>query len=171
MGWERRLKKQAGILVGCWYTCINKRYTTSITEWQCMWCYCLMLCGGCQIYCWPIPMLKQNFSPVPLLYMHTLDHPWYTELDREANLPLIVSTLYQYEFFLKFWWNLRVNRLSNCGDGEDSWESLGQKEDQISQSKRKSILNIHWKYWCWSWSSKNLGPWCKDLIHWKRPWC
>ena len=24
--------------------------------------------------------------------------------------------------------------LSNCGAGEDSWESLGQQEDQISQS-------------------------------------
>ena len=24
------------MLVGYWYTCINKRYTTSITEWQCM---------------------------------------------------------------------------------------------------------------------------------------
>ena len=24
--------------------------------------------------------------------------------------------------------------LSNCGAGEDSWESLGQQEDQTSQS-------------------------------------
>ena len=33
----------------------------------------------------------------------------------------------------------------NCGAREDSWESLGQQRDQTSQSKRKSILNIHWK--------------------------
>jgi len=35
--------------------------------------------------------------------------------------------------------------LLNCGVGEDSSESLGQKGDQISQSYRKSVLNIHWE--------------------------
>ena len=33
--------------------------------------------------------------------------------------------------------------LSNCGVGENSWESLGQQGDQTSQSWRKSILNSH----------------------------
>ena len=32
--------------------------------------------------------------------------------------------------------------LSNCGAGEDSWESLGLQGDQTSQSQRKSTLNI-----------------------------
>ena len=41
----------------------------------------------------------------------------------------------------------------NCGAGEDSWEPFGLKDNQISQSQRKSILNIHWKYWCWNWNS------------------
>ena len=35
---------------------------------------------------------------------------------------------------------------------------------------RKSVLNIHWKDWCWSWSSNTLAPWCEELTHWKRPW-
>ena len=61
--------------------------------------------------------------------------------------------------------------LSNCGAREDSWESLGQQEDQTSQSQRKSTLNIHWKDWCWSWSANILHTWCKELTHWKRPWC
>ena len=39
------------------------------------------------------------------------------------------------------------------------------------RSKRKSTLNIHWKDWGWSWSSNILATWCKELIHWKRPWC
>ena len=43
--------------------------------------------------------------------------------------------------------------LLNCGVGKDSWESLGQQGDQTSQSERKSTLNIHWKDWCWGWSS------------------
>ena len=25
--------------------------------------------------------------------------------------------------------------------------------------------------WCWSWSSNTLSTWCKELTHWKRPWC
>ena len=25
--------------------------------------------------------------------------------------------------------------------------------------------------WCWSWSSNVLATWCKELSHWKRPWC
>ena len=36
---------------------------------------------------------------------------------------------------------------------------------------RKSVLNIHWKAWYWSWSSNPLATWCEELTHWKRPWC
>ena len=36
---------------------------------------------------------------------------------------------------------------------------------------RKSVLNIHWKDWCWSWNSNNLFTWFEELTHWKRPWC
>jgi len=25
--------------------------------------------------------------------------------------------------------------------------------------------------WCWSWSSNPLATLCKELTHWKRPWC
>ena len=35
----------------------------------------------------------------------------------------------------------------------------------------KSVLNVHWKDWCWSWSSNTLAIWCKEPTHWKRPWC
>ena len=35
---------------------------------------------------------------------------------------------------------------------------------------KEIILNIHWKDWCWSWSSNTL-PTCKEPTHWKRPWC
>ena len=61
--------------------------------------------------------------------------------------------------------------LSNCGVAEDSWESLGLQGDHTCQSKRKSTLNIHWKDWCWSWSSNTLATWCRELTHLKRPWC
>ena len=58
---------------------------------------------------------------------------------------------------------------SSCGVGEDSRESLGLQGDQTSKSYRKSTLNIHWKDWCWSWSSNPLATGCEK--HWKIPWC
>ena len=61
--------------------------------------------------------------------------------------------------------------LLNCGIGEDSWESLGLQGDPTSPSLRKSVLNIHWKDWCWSWNSNPLATWWEELTHWKRPWC
>ena len=27
------------------------------------------------------------------------------------------------------------------------------------------------KRWCWRWNSNTLATWCKELTHWKRPWC
>ena len=71
------------------------------------------------------------------------------------------------------WRNLNAKELMllNCGVREDSWESLGQQGDQTSPSQRKSVLNIHWRDWGWSWISNTLATWCEELIHWKRPWC
>ena len=61
--------------------------------------------------------------------------------------------------------------LLNCSVGEDSWESLRLQGDQTSKSQRKSVLNIHWKDWCWIWNCNILVTWCKELNCWKRPWC
>ena len=36
---------------------------------------------------------------------------------------------------------------------------------------KKSVLNIHWKDWCRSWSSDTLATKCEESTHWKRPWC
>ena len=48
---------------------------------------------------------------------------------------------------------------------EDSWKSLG-RQDQTSQSYGRSTLNIHWKDWCWSWSSSIFGHlmWTDDSL-------
>ena len=53
------------------------------------------------------------------------------------------------------------------------WESLGLQGDPTSPSYKKSVLNIHWKDWCWSWSwkSNTLAILCEELTHLKRPWC
>ena len=40
-----------------------------------------------------------------------------------------------------------------------------------SPSQRRSVLNIHWRDWCWSWNSNTLDTWCEELTHLKWPWC
>ena len=47
---------------------------------------------------------------------------------------------------------------------------LDFKEMKLSQAQRKSTLNIHWEDQSWSWSFNTLATWCKESIHWKRPW-
>ena len=38
-------------------------------------------------------------------------------------------------------------------------------------SLKKSVLNIHWKDWCWSCISNNFATWCEEPTHLKRLWC
>ena len=57
------------------------------------------------------------------------------------------------------------------GVGEDSEESLGLQGDPTSPSWRRSILSVHWRDWCWSWSYNTLATWYEEVTHWKRPWC
>ena len=59
--------------------------------------------------------------------------------------------------------------LSNCGAGEDSWESPGHLGDLISPSKRKLTLNIHWKDCFWSWSYNIWPPDAKGRLIGKDP--
>ena len=61
--------------------------------------------------------------------------------------------------------------LLNYGVGEDSWEFLGVQGDPTIPSWRRSVLNIHWKDWCWSWNSNTLATWYKELTRLKSPWC
>ena len=54
------------------------------------------------------------------------------------------------------------------------WRRLSRVPWTVRRSNH-SILKIspdvHWKDWCWSWNSSTLATSCKDLTHWKRPWC
>ena len=54
---------------------------------------------------------------------------------------------------------------------EKTLEFLVLQVDPTSQPWRKSVLNIHWKDWYWSWNSNILATWCKKLTHLKRLWC
>jgi len=57
------------------------------------------------------------------------------------------------------------------GTGEGSWESLDSTEiEPINPTRNQLSIFIHWKDWCWSWSSNTLATWCEELTHWKRLW-
>ena len=60
--------------------------------------------------------------------------------------------------------------LLNCG-----WRRLLRVPWTARRSNqsilKESVLNIHWKDWCWSWNSDTLTTWCEELTHLKRPWC
>ena len=58
--------------------------------------------------------------------------------------------------FELWWWRRPLRR---------PMKSLGLQVGQTSQSKRKSVLNIHWKDWCCNWNSNTLATWCKELTH------
>ena len=89
-------------------------------------------------------------GPYSWSYGFSSDHVWMWEMDHKEG------------WVLKNWcfWTVVF--------GGDSWESLGQQDDQTSQSERKSVLNIHWKDWCWS--SNPLAAWWEEPTHLKRPW-
>ena len=36
---------------------------------------------------------------------------------------------------------------------------------------KESVLGVYLKDWCWSWNSNTLTTLCKELTHFKRPWC
>ena len=42
--------------------------------------------------------------------------------------------------------------------------------DPTYPSWRKSVLDIHWKDWCWSWNSNTLATWFEELTF-EKTWC
>ena len=48
---------------------------------------------------------------------------------------------------------------------------LDCKEIQPVRSKGDRSWVFIGRTWCWSWNSNTLATWCKELTHWKRPWC
>ena len=92
-----------------------------------------------------------NKGPSSQKYGFPTSHVWMWELDYKESLGP------------KKWcfWTVVL---------EKTWESLGLQGDPTSTYWRKSILNVYWKDWCWSWNSNTLATWCEELTHLKRPW-
>ena len=79
-------------------------------------------------------------------------HVWMQELDCKES------------WALKNWcfWTVVLEKTLEC--------PLDCKEIQ-PVSPKGNRLNIHWKDWCWTWSSNAFVTWCEELTDWKRPWC
>ena len=84
----------------------------------------------------------------------------------QSQLSLIAGRFFPSWATREAWLSTEKLMLLNCGAGEDSWEFLGQREDQTNQYWRKSTLNIHWKDRCWS--SSTLATGYEELAHWKK---
>ena len=94
-----------------------------------------------------------NKGPSCQSYGFSSSHVWMSELDhKESWAP---KNWY-------FWTAVLEKTLKS---------PLDSKEIQPGHPKRKSVLNIHWKDWCWSWNSKTLATWCEELTHLKKSWC
>ena len=94
-----------------------------------------------------------NKGPSRQSYGFSSSHVWISALDHKES------------WALKNWcfWTVIL---------EKTLESpLDCKEIKPVSRKKKSVLNSHWKDWCWSWSSNTLATWCEELTLWKRPWC
>ena len=63
---------------------------------------------------------------------------------------------YQRIDAFKLWFQRRLLRVP--------WTARRSKQSVL----KKSVLNIHWKDWCWS--SNTLATWCEEMTHWKSPW-
>ena len=75
------------------------------------------------------------------------------------------AVMYRESWVPKYWcfWTVVL---------EKTLESpLDCKEIQPVHPRKKSVLNIHSKDWCWSWNSNTLATSFEELTHWKRPWC
>ena len=74
-----------------------------------------------------------------------------------------------WELDLKEGWASKNWCFQTVLNEESSWESLGLQGDPTSPSLMKSVLNIHWKDWCWSWSSNIWPPDAKSQFTGKNP--
>ena len=92
-----------------------------------------------------------NKTPPSQSYGFSSSHEWMWELD------------YKKKWALKngCFWTVELEKILE--------NPLDCKEIQPVHHKKKLVLNIHWKDWCWSWNSNSSATWRKEWLIWKHP--
>ena len=76
-------------------------------------------------------------------------------------------------------WMLELNHEESWAPTNWCFWKVWRRLLRVAWTERRSnqsilneiLLNIHWKDWCWNWSSNSLATWCQERTYWKRPWC
>ena len=108
---------------------------------------------------------KTMFGLDNILKSRDITLPTKVSLLKAMVIPVVMYGCESWTFKL----SAREFMLLSCGVGEDSWESLGLQGDPTSPSWRKSVLNIHWKDWCWAATPIFWTPDVKNWLIWKHP--
>ena len=99
--------------------------------------------------------------------------PWRILKTYPCTVKAMVSPVAMY--WCESWTIRRLSTkelmLSNCGVGEDSWESLNCKEIQPVHLKGNQPWIFIGRTDAEAEGTNTLATWCKELTHWKRPWC
>ena len=112
------------------------------------------------VLAWRIPGTGEP-GGLPSLGSHRVGHDW-SDLAAAAAACMgweswtIKKAECQRIDAFKFWYWRRLLRVP--------WTAERSNQSIL----KESTLNIHWKDWCWSWSSNTLATWC-EKTHWKNP--
>ena len=131
---------------------------------------------GCSCKCGLISVLSLLFHKSSVCFVpvpHCFDYCIFVvEFEiRKHNISSFILLFQDYLAFGFFHDAMQILELLVLVLWSCSWGSHehGQQGDPTSPSWGKSVLNIHWKDWCWSWNTNTLATWCEELTHWKRP--
>ena len=97
-------------------------------------------------------------NPSSQSYGFSSSHAWMWELDHKES------------WVLK---NCELSELSAFGLW--CWRRLMRVPWTARRSHQSVLKEVNPEYsfedWCWRWNSNTLATWCKEVTHWKRPWC
>ena len=104
------------------------------------------------ILAWDAPLISPIFLKRPLVFLILFSFT-FLHCSFKKDLLSLLAILWNSAFIWVYL--LRIPRITR----------------KSNQPIVKEINpNIHWKDYCWSWSSNTLATWCEESSHWKRPW-
>ena len=96
-----------------------------------------------------------------------------------ANIHWIIKKAREFQEKIYFCF-IDYAKAFDCVDHNKVWKILKEMgiPDRLTCLLRNlyagqevTVLNIHWRDWCWSWNSNTLVIWFEELPHLKKPWC